>query len=471
MWSVLEKVRAAVERHRMIPAGTRVAVAVSGGIDSVVLLDVLREIAPKLAVLHLNHRLRGAESDEDERFVSRLAADCELPFRSEAIDLPAGNCEQEARLARLDFFRRVIADGFADRVATGHTLSDQAETVLYRLLRGAGTAGLSGIRAVTDDGRIRPLLDCSRAEIESWAGERALQWREDRTNDDVAFARNRIRHSLLPLLTRDFSPAVPEILAATARMALDEEDYWTRQTADLFAAVAQRKGSAVLLNVEALRSLHPALARRIVRRGVASVKGNLRGLDLRHVDAVLQLAASEGGHGRLQAPGLDVFRSFEWLRIAPPRVVSRFALDYTIPVTGPATIRPEGSETAIFLEIRDVLERGNYTMRGDELDWERLAPPVELRNWHPGDEFQPPERTRRKLKTLFQEARVPIWDRHLWPVLTSAGRIVWTRGFGTADGFLPGGRTRTVLRVYEIEDDAPGGLPVTGRSGESDGAA
>jgi tRNA(Ile)-lysidine synthase len=469
--AVLEKVRATIARYGMIPAGTRVGVAVSGGIDSVVLLDILRQITPNLAVLHLNHRLRGPDSDGDERFVAQLAVDSELAFHSEAVDLPPGNTEQEAREARRAFFRRLRCANVVDHVATGHTRSDQAETVLYRLLRGSGTAGLSGILPVTDEGLIRPLLDCTRAEVEAYAKARDLRWREDHTNADPAYVRNRIRHDLLPYLAREFSEAIPDVLAGTADLARDEEDYWRTQSNALAAKLFISKPPAIQLRSDTLAELHPAVARRLLRRAIAAVKGDLRGIDLRHIEAILELTCSTDGHGRTQAPGIDVFRSFEWLRIAPPRTETRFELDYAFPVEGPARHPMPGCNTAIFLEIRPESGLGPYNTSVDEIDWDRLARPVELRNWYPGDEFHPPGRARRKVKVLFQEARVPIWERHSWPVLTSAGEIVWSRGFGVAEGFLPGGGTRTVLRVYEIEGDAPGMTDNTGRSGESDEAA
>jgi tRNA(Ile)-lysidine synthase len=417
----------------------------------------------------LNHRLRGAESDADEEFVRALAARHGLRVHCESVTLPEGNTEQEGRNARREFFARLRAAGIIGRIATGHTRSDQAETVLYRLMRGSGTAGLSGIMPVTAEGVIRPLLECTRAEVELWAREHALQWRDDHTNADPAFMRNRIRRHLLPALVRDYSEALPGILAATAEIARDEEDYWQGETGRLAREFFQTKSGAVLLRADRMAELHPAVARRLLRKAVATVKGNLRGTDLTHIEAILNLTRGPEGHGRVQAPGIDVFRSFEWLRIAPPRTASRFELDYCFPVGGTAAYDlPEGN-AAICLEIRNETVRGPYN-EGDEADWERVRAPVELRNWHPGDEFQPPGRLRRKIKTLFQEARVPIWERHSWPVLTSAGEIFWTRGFGTAEGFLPAAGTRTVLRVYELARAAQalgGHEPVSGESDQA----
>ena len=202
---------ATISRYRMFQPGQYVGVAVSGGADSVALLHILLELAPslgiRLAVLHLDHMLRGDESRGDAEFVRDLAAKFDLSFHLHQVDVGrmSDNLEQAARSARYEFFGQFLISR-THRVALGHTRSDQAETVLFRFLRGAGTAGLAGIRPVTSDGCVRPLIDVDRATIEAWLRERGIDWREDSTNHSTDFARNRIRHELLPQLTRDWNP-------------------------------------------------------------------------------------------------------------------------------------------------------------------------------------------------------------------------------------------------------------------------
>ena len=453
MAGVKERVLATIRRHRMMEPGQSVAAAVSGGADSVCLLIVLSELAAELGIsvsaVHVNHGLRGTESDGDEAFVRDLADHLRIALRTERIALaPGENLEQAARDAR----RRVFASLPVDRIATGHTRSDQAETVLYRLIRGSGTAGLRGILPVTAERIVRPLIDCSRTEAEACLNERGQRWRDDSTNVDRTFARNRIRHDLIPVLARDFNPAIQEVLAATAEVARDEEDFWRCELDGLSSRLLLRKGTSVLIRIGDLSGLHKAVVRRLLRRAAAEVKGDLRGIDIVHVEQIAGLTAQAEGHGRVQAPGLDVFRSFEWLRIARPQTESRFARDYSFDVVpgddAPVEIRL--SLSRILLEIQHDANHG-YNTSGDELDRRLLVGPLQLRNWHPGDEFVAPGRSRQKIKTLFQEARVPIWDRHGWPVLTCGGEIVWTRQFGTAEPFLPRVQSGPVLRVYEIE--------------------
>jgi tRNA(Ile)-lysidine synthetase-like protein len=217
---MLARVLKTISRYNMLPPGARVIVAVSGGADSVCLFHVLKELFPDAVsgVAHFNHKWRAEASDEDEHFVAEMTRP--LPFfRAEGVPA-AGNKEQNARRARLAFFETLGAT-----VALGHTRDDQAETVLFRFLRGSGLAGLSGI-APTADGIIRPLLEITRAEVEQYLRARNIPWREDATNRDMHFARNRIRHELLPQLARDWNPKITDALANLADLAHEEERYW-----------------------------------------------------------------------------------------------------------------------------------------------------------------------------------------------------------------------------------------------------
>jgi tRNA(Ile)-lysidine synthase len=463
--AVLDRVRNTIRRHSMLSAGQRVGVAVSGGADSVCLLHLLREIAPEmgvtLTVLHLNHRLRGAESDEDEGFVAGLAREFGVELHAASVDVAAlgSNLEQAGREARRRFFAGLRASGAVDRVATGHTRSDQAETVLYRLLRGSGTAGLSGILPVTAEGVVRPLIECSRDEVLGYLRERNLPWREDSTNASREFVRNRIRHELIPAITRDFNPAASEVLAATADVARDEEDYWTAETGRIADALFQRKGGVVIVNTRELFALHPAVQRRVIRRAMAEVKGDLRGIDISHVEGVLSIARQTAGHGRIQTPGLDIIRSFNLLRVAAPRSEGRSSRDYcfTVPDNACTRLQLPGASAAICLDFHGESEQGSrpdgYNERIGEVDADCLTGPLELRNWHPGDEFERTPGSPERIKLLFQEARVPLWDRQTWPVIVSGDRIVWTRRFGVAASVRKTAGTRRFIRVYELETE------------------
>ncbi len=445
----------------MIAPGMRLGVAVSGGADSVCLLHLLLELAAArdlhLTVLHLNHRLRGPESDADAAFVRDLALNLCLPAVLRDSDVAAipGNLEQAARAARLAFFRQMIASGAVDRVAVGHTASDQAETVLYRFLRGSGSAGLAGVRPVTSSGIIRPLLAIERSEVEHYLRHRHISWREDSTNTSPRFARNRIRHELLPELARSWNPAIARTLAHTADWALAEEEYWAAETDRLAAEHLLPNGSGLLLRTDVLAALPLAAARRLVRRAVEQVKGNLRGVEFSHIAAILEIASRSRGNGGCGLPGVRIVRSFEWLRFSAAGGNSEVA-SYSVHAPVPGIVRVPGGGPALSTELIEKTEtsaRPGYVYNEEIgcLDWCALSGPLVFRNWRPGDQYQPlGSAGEQKIKTLFQEARVPSWERPVWPILTNGVSILWTRRFGAAARFAANAESQVVLVIREI---------------------
>lgn len=414
----------------MLPPGTRVIAAVSGGADSVGLLHMLRELAPEqlVGVAHFNHQLRGGESDGDEAFVAALTAGFQLPFYRAGAEPGPGNLEQNARRARRAFFSELIAQGRADRIALGHTLDDQAETVLFRMLRGSGLSGLAGILPVTVEGLVRPLLGVRRADLRAYLEQHRIAWREDSSNASLKFARNRIRHTLLPELARDWNPRVVEALAHLGDVAYEEEVWWAGELARLGGVVVEAPGSVEIF-LPPLASAPRALLRRLLRRAIHRAKGDLRGIDHAHVEQLEDLAELSGGSARRALPGLTVMRSFDWLllRVSGP-VISLAPISIHDSGTYP---RPP-AKPLIQCVIHDHVQCDTLNL--------------ELRGWRAGDRYQPlGHRRPAKLTDLFQQARVPSWRRAGWPMVTNKGKILWAKGFGPAQD-APG------IEIQEIPD-------------------
>lgn len=420
-----------------MPDGARVIVALSGGADSVCLLHVLCHLAPRAVagVAHFNHHWRAEASNADEQFVADLASRFGLKFfQAEAHAAPNGNLEQEARRERHEFF-----SSLGPTVALGHTRDDQAETVLFRLLRGSGLTGLAAIPPVSGH-LIRPLIDVTRAEVEAFLRSQNIPWREDASNLDPSFARNRIRHRLLPQLASEWNPKIQDALAHLADLAREEETYWQSEIAkfEMFFI-----NGGVELRASVLAALPKAMARRLIRRAIELAKGNLRGIDFQHVEVVFDL------RHQMQIPGLTLTRSFDWLRFSSsPATAIHPPQEIAPPGVYPS---PDGL-TQICVDLAQPDPPDPCATLKVEVP---LRTPLQLRGWQPGDRYRPQGQSRdHKIQEMFQKARIPSWRRSSWPILLSGDRILWSRQFGVAKEFFAAAEERVseqtaLLRIWE----------------------
>jgi tRNA(Ile)-lysidine synthase len=485
-----------IERHSMTRPGDRIGIGVSGGADSVALLRLLAELQGRLGirllVLHFHHQLRGAEADKDERFVAALAQKFGFDFVADRANVAGEarrngwNLEDAARRLRYQFFASVAASHGLNRVAVAHTAHDQAETVLAHLFRGTGPTGLAGIYPVAGL-IVRPLLDIRRDELRDYLSSLKQFWREDATNQDTSRTRARIRHQLLPLLERDFEPAAVAQLARLAGLAREEEIFWRAFEGERFAALASRQPSgAVSLRIADLLSPLPllgndspdvrssaglpftpalALTRRLVRRIFLELRGGLQQLTSWHVEDVLHLATKSQSGSRIELPGVVVERQFDRLvfsSVAQGARGGKVAREHLPDLQFEYTIAVPGSQECARIVVPEIRRRFSLkvvdwpsgsretTVGGDTLDFDRLRWPLTLRNWRPGDSYRPHRRRRvRKLKRMLLESRVPRCDRKGWPVLTSAGMLVWAPGCPVADEFAADSGTRARVVIVE----------------------
>ena len=449
---MLAKVLSAIERHRMAQAGQRWGVAVSGGPDSVALLEALVELADRigirLGVAHFNHRLRGAESDEDEAFVRQRAETLGLPFERDAAvpgESDGENLEAAARRARYAFFNRLLQQGAFDRIATGHTQSDQAETVLFRVLRGTGIAGLAAVRPARRPGIVRPLIDVGRGEVIEWLKQCGSSWREDSSNRDQRFSRNRLRHDLLPRLRSKWNPQVDQALARLGTQAAAEESYWAEVVSQALESLATVHGSGgVEIDCLAARALHPAVLHRCLERLARQSKASGSQFDaqaLEQLSAMIQPCGPKQGH----LPGLTAQRSCDILLLrqeSPPTPVA------PVEASAPGDLAaPDGRSRVLlrFAATSEPIDGRNL------LDYNRLSS-LHLRTWQPGDRLA--GEAQRPLRELFRNSRVPSWERERWPVLAGLSDrepvVVWSRGFGTSRAFAASEATPVAVEVKEI---------------------
>lgn len=429
--------------------GDRVCVAVSGGADSTALLHRLfaskRELGVVLSVLHVEHGLRGEASRRDAAFVAALAEQLQLPCQTISVDTPKRAAEQKetieeaARNLRYEVFRAVVAKDQADKIATAHTLDDQAETVLMKLLRGAWTEGLGGIHPalkLDDAGHlcVRPLLGTTRGEVEAYLRASGQPWCEDETNDSHDFMRNRVRHELLPAM-REYNPQIVSILAHLAENARAEKQHWDKELARLLPQLVltgkpvrgggRRAGAVgdatVAVEMARLRVLDAGLRRRVLR-AIARKCGSA--LDFEATERLVAMAEGETSAKRLELPrGLIVTRTARELQFEHrPQLISSAevssAVEYELPVPGAVDAPAFGAKFSATLTAAS---------------GSQAVPPALVRPWRPGDRVHLAHSgSSKKVKKVLERIRVYGDERILWPVVVWEGRIIWMRGVQVA---------------------------------------
>ena len=471
---ILPVVRQTISEFNMVAPHDRILVAVSGGIDSVVLLHVLRTLAPELSlrlgVAHLNHGLRGKDADADTDFVASLAGQLQLPFHRAKQDTRTYqkqqriSLEEAARRLRYTFLEKVCCDHSYQKVAVGHHADDNAEQVLIQLIRGAGLASLAGIPPIRDDRIIRPLIRISRQQIEEYCRVAGLSYVTDETNFDRRHLRNRIRSDLIPILRKDYNPALIQSLNRLSEIIRDE-NRWTEDLTDVQfrLAVTGMKSGQLRFSLSRLRDCMPALQRRIIRRAVTLVKGDLRQIGFNHIEAVLQLVADHEASGGIHLPDrieitaagreLIVFKHDTDLRTASQKATEqrRFSYRIDLPSTTPVTIAvPEAGVRVVFSIVGDNFPadlRGAGQLQAF-FDMDRLHFPLVLRNIQPGDRFLPlGAGGTQKVKKYFIDHKVPARHRASCPLLVSEHQIVWVVGHRVAETAKVTASTTKVLKA------------------------
>ncbi|MBE0596728.1 MAG: tRNA lysidine(34) synthetase TilS [Desulfuromonadales bacterium] len=428
-----------IAEHRLLHDGDRVLVALSGGADSVCLLHLLRTLVPRfgltLEAAHLDHGMR-PESVADAGFVAQLCAQLAIPLTLDRVQVPQEarrqrrGVEETARDLRRDFLRRVAAAQGCRVIALGHHRGDQAETVLHRLLRGTGPTGLAGMRPQNGP-FIRPLLAVTREQILAFLARHRLDWREDATNADPQFTRNRIRHQLLPLL-QQFNPQLEPRLAELSRRLWLEEDYWRRESESGLARLARFAAEGELrLDRCGLLALHPALRARVVRLALEKVRGDLHGVAAVHLESLESLLQGDRPQAEAHLPGAWVACRYDqlWLRRQMPAAPPPCRIE----ITAPGIFSLPGGELRVTVETAAVGE-GAYAI---ELAADAIAFPLCVRRPRPGDRFRPSGGSgRRKLKEFFIDSRVEREARRETLVLEGE-QILWLIGRRRCEGSRP----------------------------------
>lgn len=475
---MLHKVRQTIQRFGMLNPGDHVIVAVSGGADSVALLQALTLLSPEyklnVTVAHLNHGLRGDESDGEEKLVRRLSADRGIPFFSRRVDLltlktgrqRGHSLEEIGRQERYAFFSSLAAEVGATRIALGHHREDQAETVLMNLIRGSGLEGLKGIPPVRDGRLIRPLFEVGREEILAFLEAEGIPWIEDGSNRQDFYLRNRIRHQLLPLL-KEYNPRIVSSLERMSRIAR-REDACLKETVGKILArwkipSALRDG-AVTLPIPDFLELPEAIQYRVLKTLLARLVPPPFRVSAAHVEAVRGLIRGGGGSNLACLPGrvlvkreagrLTFFPTVGESGSAPQSVSAGRRVDpfsYAVEIPGLIEIREVGRVVKTAFADREEIESDGGIRKAAYFDLERISPPLVIRNRREGDRFQPLGMAgTKKLKAYFIDEKIPREQRDLIPLLADDHSVLWIAGLRLSERVRLSERTRRIVKIEMI---------------------
>jgi len=439
----------------MIAAGDLVVVAVSGGPDSTALLHALVQIKGtqrfRLRAAHVHHGIRGADADADANAAASLARKVGVPFSQHRADVPVYaeshglSMETAARDIRYHMLESVANRFGANRIATGHTANDQAETVLLNLLRGTGPRGLAGIPPVR--GRIiRPLIGITREAVQHYCDSQQFAYRIDATNRDVAFSRNRVRHELMPVLERT-QPALVSTLSRLAEIMRAEDDFMSEQADNALRGVASQRPGEVGVLLGLFAALPPALQRRVIRAAIAKVKGDELDIELQRVDALLHLALEGRTGAVVELPGgLRAERTYGEVVIAPaPAEKAISTQEWTLPIPGRVPLRELGLEIAA---SRSRAKRPPPSPMAALLNAAKIEGSLLVRTRRRGDRFRPiGMKGTVKLQDFFVNAKVPRAQRDRVPLVLSGDEIVWVVGYRVSEGFKVTDKTRRSIRL------------------------
>lgn len=471
MEPLLDKIKNTLTRHQMLAPGNRVLIGISGGPDSVALFrcmhDLKEDLHIELVLGHLNHCARGEESERDARFVRQLGETFNTQTFIEAIDVPAeqtlskSSFQETARNIRLEYMDQLMRQTGADKIALGHTANDQAETVLMNFLRGSGPKGLAGMQPVRQP-YIRPLFDCTRAEVMEYLNNNQIDFCVDASNDKKDYLRNRVRLELIPFLRDNYNPEITENLFETASIFQEENEWMNSLAAKEFerSVTSGESGEALEIAIETFQPLPLALKRRLARKCLESVKGDLRKITFRHVQSVLRLVHESQKGKQIDLPGC-IQVSCMGDRVLFKRIP---ALDSSIvntvdcelsaaegPLNVPGQTWIERSEVTLEARILDAVSVEMYSAETHQayLDYDKIGGEIRVRFFQPGDRIEPLGMAgTKKVKSIFIDEKVPQEKRSFIPILTTVENdIIWVYGTRISHSYRVTADTKKVLFI------------------------
>jgi tRNA(Ile)-lysidine synthase len=442
----------------LFPPDSRLLLAVSGGPDSLVLLDILHHFQETLGVemriCHVNHNLRGSESRADERFVIDLHERYDLPLTVRRFDIDEveavkqGNMEENARNLRYQKLIHTAIEFDYTHIVTGHTMSDQAETLLHRLLRSTGLTGLTGIHPVRRDLEIpviRPLLCITREEVFQYLQAAELEFRTDSMNLDEQYTRVQIRKNLLPLLKSQFNPHLERSLSQLADFARDEEEFWQRHTAFRMQTCGEGTSDAPADRLY-LNQLSTAEKRRLLRAYCMTFEHEPSAAQVEEM--LDQLQGNKPQTELHLSRNLRFYRRYDGFLFASPHASVKEIPEFQIPIPGSVLLPEPGIEVTTTRQPVNLLTLKNQDSYTADFDAEKVVQPLILRTRLEGDTIHPLGLNgRKKVKKILQEKKIPLEERDRIPILCFGDEIAWVAGCCVSETFRVDKNTKDIIQI------------------------
>ncbi|HBT50289.1 MAG: tRNA(Ile)-lysidine synthase [Caldanaerobacter subterraneus] len=453
---MIEKVLRTIEKYNMIEKDDKIVMGISGGPDSLCMLDVLFNLKGKfnlkLYVVHVNHMIRGEDAKKDAEFVEKLCKDLDLPFFLFEENVPylakkMGLSEEQAgRYVRYKAFEETLKRVGGNKIAVAHNKNDVAETVLLNILRGTGLRGLIGIKPVNGN-IIRPLIEIERREIEKYLKDKNLHPRIDHTNYEDLYTRNKIRLKVIPYIEEVFKIDLVENLSRMAAILLEEDDYLEAKCEEVFNQICEINGEEIKVDVDALKSQHTAIKRRLVRRMYFYVKGETDGLEYGHVEDVLNLL-DKPTSSKIDLPfEIEALKMYNNLVIRKKKTKEKVKFKEVLKIPGVTTIEGIGKFKAYVVDISQVddFNKGEYIKF---FDYDKIKGEIVVKSREDGDRFSPlGMRGTKKLKEFFIDEKIPREERDYIPLVAIGKEIVWVVGYRMSEKFKVDKNTSKVLVI------------------------
>lgn len=449
-----QRILKTIKEHNLIEAKDKILVAVSGGIDSTILLNALFNLKEYLNIeilsAHVNHNLR-TNSKRDEEFVNSLCLKMGIVYYAKSLNIKSGtNLEQEGRKARYDFFTELKNRYGIDKIATAHNKNDQAETVLMRIFRGCGIKGLAGIKYKRQDGVIRPMLDLSRTEIEDYKARYNLKNIEDETNNNLEFTRNKIRHILIPELIKEYNPKILDSLSNLAKNSNIDSKFIWNYTKRLYKRLRVKSKEKISFHISSFNLIDNAIKSKLIKLAIEEVSGeSTLELTTGHLENVINsLKKPKTGNKITISNKINIEIEYDWVVFYLNKVIVEKNFNYEIEFDKIYVFRELGIKISFSILDNVRIEEKNETLLNyDQLIGKKLI----IRNPRFGDKITLNDGFRKKISRYFIDNKIPRKKRNKIPLLCTDNEILAIIGHRVSEKYKPE-KSQNKILVILIND-------------------